>query len=78
MKSSIELSDDLDRRLNFLADRTNRSRGQIIEDALSHGRSLASQERWIAGVEAGLADAEAGNFASEAAISELMRKYDPA
>lgn len=78
MKSNIELSDDLDHRLSVLAGRTNRTRGQIIEDALSHGRSLAWQEKWIAGVEAGLADADAGKFASEAEIDKLLTKYGPA
>lgn len=75
MKSGIELSEDLDRRLDLLAACTRRTCSEIIEDALSHGRSLAWQERWIDGVKAGLADAEAGKFAREAEISAVLARY---
>lgn len=78
MRSSIELSEDLDRRLERLAAQSRRSRSEIIEDALSHGRSLAWQERWIAGVQAGLADADQENFATQAEIAALLNKYGPA
>ncbi|CAD7040071.1 ribbon-helix-helix protein, CopG family [Pseudorhizobium endolithicum] len=76
MKSSIELSDDLDRRLELVASRTKRTRSEIIEDALSHGRSLAWQEKWVAGVMAGIADADRGSFASEAEIAAVLLRYD--
>lgn len=78
MKSSIELSEDLDHRLERLAARSQRSRSAIIEDALSRGRSLEWQERWIAGVQAGLADADEGKFATEAEIADVLNKYGPA
>ncbi|MCY1666029.1 CopG family ribbon-helix-helix protein [Rhizobium sp. SL86] len=78
MRSSIELSEDLDRRLERLSARSQRSRSAIIEDALSHGRSLDWQERWIAGVQAGLADADEGKFATEAEIADVLNKYGPA
>jgi predicted transcriptional regulator len=45
MKSNIELSDDIERRIDLLAERTRLTRSQIVEDALSHGRSLAWQEK---------------------------------
>ncbi|TIP80889.1 MAG: transcriptional regulator, partial [Mesorhizobium sp.] len=54
MKNSIEISEDLSRRIDMLASRSTLTRDQIIEDALSHGRSLAWQEKWIAGVQAGI------------------------
>jgi len=38
-------------------------------------RSLAWQEKWIEGVEAGLADAERGDFASEKEIALALNKY---
>lgn len=75
MRSNIELSEDLDRRLERLSARTQRSRSAIIEDALSHGRSLEWQERWVAGVQAGLADADQGNFATDAEIAAVLNKY---
>lgn len=74
MKSSFELSDDLARRIDLLAERTRLTRSQIIEDALSHGRSLAWQEKWAAGVQAGIQDADSGNFASEAEIAAVLNK----
>jgi predicted transcriptional regulator len=78
MKSSIELSDDLARRIDLLAERSQLTRSQIVEDALSHGRSLAWQEKWVAGVEAGIRDADNGNFASEAEIAAVLNKFGAA
>ncbi|MGF9692289.1 ribbon-helix-helix protein, CopG family [Rhizobium sp. 0TCS1.26] len=75
MKHQVELSEGLSRRVDRLAERTTLTRSQIIEDALSHGRSLAWQEKWVAGVQAGLDDAEAGNFASEEEIAAVLTKY---
>ena len=75
MKSNIELSDDIERRIDLLAERTRLTRSQIVEDALSHGRSLAWQEKWVAGVQAGLHDAAQGNFASEAEIAAVLNKF---
>jgi|TARA_R110000751_G_scaffold35785_6_gene87944 predicted transcriptional regulator len=75
MKSSIELSDDLARRIDLLAERTRLTRSQIVEDALSHGRSLAWQEKWAAGVQAGIQDADNGNFASVAEIAAILNKF---
>ncbi|KQZ49919.1 transcriptional regulator [Rhizobium sp. Root149] len=77
MKSSIELSDDISRRIDLLAERSRLTRSQIIEDALANGRSLAWQERWIAGVQSGLDEADSGEFASEDEISRVLTKYDP-
>lgn len=78
MKDDAEISEDLSRRVDQLAARSRLTRGQIIEDALAHGRSLAWQEKWIAGVEAGLADADNGDFATEAEIAAVLTKYGPA
>ena len=40
-------------------------------------RSLAWQEKWVEGVEAGLADAERGDFAGEEEIAAVLNKYAP-
>jgi predicted transcriptional regulator len=71
------ISDDLSRRIDALAERSSLTRGQIIEDALAHGRSLAWHERWVAGVQEGLADAARGEFASEEEIATILTKYGP-
>lgn len=72
------ISDDLSRRIDALAERSSLTRGRIIEDALSHGRSLAWQERWIAGVEAGLAEADRGEFASDEDVAAVLNRYGSA
>lgn len=78
MKSVTELPEDLSRRIDLLTARSTLTREQIIEDALSHGRSLAWQEKWVAGVQAGLDDANSGNFAAEDEISVVLNKFSRA
>lgn len=78
MKNSIEISEDLNRRIDMLASRSTLTRDQIIEDALSHGRSLAWQEKWIAGVQAGIEAADRGDFANEEEIAAVLNKYGQA
>lgn len=75
MEKRNDISKDLDRRIDALANRSSLTRGQIIEDALAHGRSLAWQEKWVEGVQAGLDDAERGNFATEDEIALVLNKY---
>lgn len=75
MKSSVELSNDLSRRIDRLAERTRLTRSQIVEDALSNGRSLDWQEKWVAGVQAGIQDADEGNFVTDAEIADVLNKY---
>ncbi|WP_439624905.1 CopG family ribbon-helix-helix protein [Shinella sp.] len=70
-----DISKDLDRRIEALANRSSLTRSQIIEDALAHGRSLAWQEKWVEGVQAGRDDAERGNFATEDEIALVLNKY---
>ncbi|WJH40915.1 ribbon-helix-helix protein, CopG family [Aliirhizobium terrae] len=75
MKSNVELSDDLSRRIDRLAERTRLTPSQIVEDALSNGRSLAWQEKWVAGVQEGIHDADQGNFATDTEIADVLNKY---
>jgi len=75
MKFSAEISEDLSHRIDKLAEQSSLTRSQIIEDALSHGRSLAWQEKWIVGVQAGLEDAEQGNFATDEDIAAVLNKH---
>jgi Predicted transcriptional regulator len=75
MGQDLQISEDLSRRIDQLAARSRLTREQIIEDALAHGRSLAWQEKWVAGVEAGIADADNGDFVSEQEITAVLNKY---
>jgi predicted transcriptional regulator len=76
MIDTIEISEDLNRRIDQLAERSSLTRSQIIEDALAHGCSLAWQEKWIAGVHAGLTDADRGDFATEEEVAVVLNKYN--
>jgi predicted transcriptional regulator len=71
------ISADLSRRIDALAARSSLTRGQIIEDALAHGRSLAWHERWVAGVQEGLAEADRGEFVTDEEIAAVLAKYGP-
>jgi predicted transcriptional regulator len=78
MKNNVEISEDLNRRIEMLTSRSTLTRDQIIEDALSHGRSLAWQEKWIAGVQAGIEAADRGDFANEEEIAAVLNKHSQA
>lgn len=77
MDDKDAISADISRRIDALAARSSLTRRQIIEDALSHGRSLAWHEKWIAGVQEGLAEADRGEFASEEELAAVLSKYGP-
>ena len=78
MKNNVEISEDLNRRIEMLTSRSTLTRDQIIEVALSDGRSLAWQEKWVAGVQAGIEAADRGDFASEEEIATVLNKYSQA
>ncbi|WP_020180642.1 ribbon-helix-helix protein, CopG family [Methylopila sp. M107] len=69
------IPEDLDRRIDALTERSTLTRSRIIEDALSNGRTLAWQERWVAGIEQGLAEADRGEFASEDELAAVLNRY---
>jgi len=75
MTTDIGISEDLSRRMDLLAARSTLTRAQIIEDALSHGRSLAWQERWIAGVQSGIEAADRGEFATDEEIAAVLNRH---
>lgn len=76
MRNTVQLPDDISRRIDSLVERSNLSRDQIVEDALAQGRSLAWQEQWVAGVLEGLAEADRGDFADDAEIEAVLNRYD--
>ncbi|WP_275790072.1 CopG family ribbon-helix-helix protein [Pararhizobium gei] len=76
MDKNNEISDDLSRRIDTLSARSTLTRGRIIEDALSHGRSLAWHEKWIAGVQEGIDAADRGDFATDDEIATVLNKYN--
>jgi predicted transcriptional regulator len=76
MRNTVQLPEDISRRIDSLVERSNLSRDQIVEDALAQGRSLAWQEQWVAGVLEGLAQADRGDFADDADIKAVLNRYD--
>ena len=74
MRNTVQLPEDISRRIDSLVERSNLSRDQIVEDALSQGRSLAWQEQWVSGVTEVLAEADRGEFASVAEIEAVLNK----
>ena len=78
MDDQDRIADGLSRRIDALAARSSLTRGRIIEDALSHGRSLAWQEKWIQGVQAGIEEADRGAFATDEEIAAVLNKHGPA
>lgn len=75
MRNTVQLPEDISRRIDKLVERSNLPRDRIVEDALAQGRSLAWQEQWVIGVMEGLAEAERGEFASEAEIEAMSRAW---
>ncbi len=75
MRNTVQLPDDISRRIDNLVERSNLSRDQIVEYALAQGRSLAWQEQWVSGVLEGLAEADRGEFGSETEIEAVLNKY---
>ena len=75
MDDENQISEDLARRIGVLASRSTLTRAQIIEDALTHGRSLAWQEKWIAGVQEGIEAADRGDFATPDEIAAVLNRY---
>ena len=64
-----ELRDDLDR----LVKATGRDRNTLIEDAL---RRFVEVEQWqLADIEAGIHDADAGDFATAEEVAATFSKY---
>lgn len=77
MSDKNGISEDLSLRIDKLAARSSLTRQQIIEDALSHGRSLAWQEKWIEGVQDGIEEADRGDFVTAEDIAAVLNKYSP-
>lgn len=70
---TIRLEPDLKRRLDLLAEATNRSKSFLAAEAL---RDFVELNEWqIAEIQDAIKEADAGDFASEQAIKETMNKW---
>lgn len=70
---TIRLSPTLKQQLDQLAQATDRSRAWLAQQALS---DFVAREAWqIAEIEAGLREAEAGDFASAEEVEQVFAKW---
>jgi predicted transcriptional regulator len=77
MTITLEISDDLEARVDAIAARSSLSPSEVIADALENGHSLDWQERFLDKVATGLAEADRGDFASDADLDRIVNKYRP-
>ena len=70
---TIRLEPDLKRRLDQLAEATNRSKSFLAAEAL---RDFVELNEWqIAEIQDAIKEADAGDFASEQAVKETLNKW---
>lgn len=70
---TISVSEELKRQLDRLAVATDRSQTWLAQQALS---DFVTREAWqVAEIEAGLTEAEAGDFASPDAVAQVFAKW---
>ncbi|CUW40573.1 CopG family transcriptional regulator [Magnetospirillum sp. XM-1] len=62
--------------IDRLAQAHNRSRNFVVNEAID--RYLADERRWVEAVQAGLAAAKAGDFASADEIDTLFKGFEAA
>lgn len=77
MTATLDISDKLKARVDAIARRSRLSASEVIADALENGYSLEWQERYLDRVEAGLAAANAGQFATDEQLVRIRNKYRP-
>lgn len=70
---TVRLPDDVTKKLDKLAEKLDRSRSYIAAQAIS---DFVTREAWqLADIEAGLRDAERGNFASDAEVAATVARF---
>nr|WP_314258223.1 transcriptional regulator [uncultured Devosia sp.] len=78
MNVTLDISDELQARVEAIAQRSGLSASQVIADALDKGHSLDWQEQFLDKVAAGMEAAERGDFAGDDEIAQVLNKYRPA
>jgi predicted transcriptional regulator len=70
---TVRLPDDVAKKLDELAEKLDRSRSYVAAQAIS---DFVTREAWqLADIEAGLRDAERGNFASDAEVAATIAGF---
>ena len=72
---TVRLEDDVKNRLDRLASSTQRSKSFLAAEAI---KAFVENNEWqIAEIHAALAEADAGDFASDDDVTALARKWAP-
>ncbi len=72
---TVRLEDEVKNRLEVLADATQRSKSFLAAEAI---RLYVETNEWqVAEIQAGLSEADAGDFASDKDVAALARKWKP-
>ena len=70
---TVRVADDTFRKLDQLASKLDRSRAWVATQAIT---DFVEREAWqLAEIEAGLAEADRGEFASAADVAQVVEKY---
>ena len=70
---TVRLPDDVARRLDALASKLDRSRSYVAAKAID---DFVTREAWqLADIEAGLREADRGDFATEAEVAATIAKF---
>jgi len=70
---TVRVSAETDARLNQLAQKLARPKSAVAEQAIE---DFVAREEWqIAEIEAGLAEADKGEFASDEDVARVLAKY---
>ena len=73
---TVRLQDDTAEKLDRIAEKLDRSRAYVAAQAIE---DFIAREEWqLAEIEAGLAEAVNGDFASEAEVERVFSKYKSA
>ena len=70
---TVRLPDDIAKKLDALAEKLDRSRSYVATQAIT---DFVTREEWqLADIEAGLREAEHGDFASDAEVASTIARY---
>ncbi|SCW84540.1 Predicted transcriptional regulator [Rhizobium mongolense subsp. loessense] len=70
---TVRVKDETASKLDQLAEKLDRSRSYMAAEAIE---AFVEQQEWqLAEIEAGLTDADRGEFASDEDVAKVVRKY---
>ncbi len=77
MTFEVQITPELQYRVDAVASRLGLSTSQVVADALENGHSIAWHEQFFEAVHKGLAAADRDDFSSVADMDRVRNKYRP-